>query len=361
MTFDGVPLNEPEDSAVYTADFGNLALNVASVQVQRGVGTSTFGAAAFAGSVNLESLDATRTPGLSVSPRRRLLRDGAGERELELGDVRRRLEALAAPVVADDGRLPRALGREAGQPLLHGRPRLRDVEPEDLGLRRRRAHPAGVLRGRAGDPREEPRVQPDVARRARPLPRVPRDGAVDARARRRREPLAPAVRRRRGRLVPPLRRRGRGRTSRSTASRGSSAAGSRPTRGSSARSASRSARTRTATSRRTRRTTRTATRNYTNHGTKSELSGFAKLLWDSGRWHPFLDAQVRHARLGYEGERRRRGEGLDVLQPEGGRAPRPLGPRERVRLRRPHRARARRGATSSTGRTTPRPCPTSPP
>ena len=67
MTFDGVPLNEPEDSAVYTADFGNLALNVASMQVQRGVGTSTFGAAAFAGSVNLESLDAARAPGLSVS------------------------------------------------------------------------------------------------------------------------------------------------------------------------------------------------------------------------------------------------------------------------------------------------------
>src|SRR5450631_3737141 len=43
MTFDGVPLNEPEDSAVYTADMGNLALNLASVQIQRGVGTSTFG------------------------------------------------------------------------------------------------------------------------------------------------------------------------------------------------------------------------------------------------------------------------------------------------------------------------------
>ena len=67
MTFDGVPLNEPEDSAVYTADFGNLSLNLASVQVQRGVGTSTFGAAAFAGSVNLESLDATRSPGLTAS------------------------------------------------------------------------------------------------------------------------------------------------------------------------------------------------------------------------------------------------------------------------------------------------------
>jgi iron complex outermembrane receptor protein len=63
MTFDGVPLNEPEDSAVYTTDFANLAGNVGSVQIQRGVGTSTVGAAAFAGSVNFQSLD----PSLSSS------------------------------------------------------------------------------------------------------------------------------------------------------------------------------------------------------------------------------------------------------------------------------------------------------
>ena len=67
MTFDGVPLNEPEDSAVYTADFANLSLNLARVQVQRGVGTSTFGAAAFAGSISFESLDPTSSAGLSAS------------------------------------------------------------------------------------------------------------------------------------------------------------------------------------------------------------------------------------------------------------------------------------------------------
>jgi iron complex outermembrane receptor protein len=66
MTFDGVPLNEPEDSAVYTTDFGNLAGNVGSVQVQRGVGTSTMGAAAFAGSVSFESLDPSKGPSLDL-------------------------------------------------------------------------------------------------------------------------------------------------------------------------------------------------------------------------------------------------------------------------------------------------------
>src|SRR5664279_4943414 len=66
MTFDGVPLNEPEDSAVYTADFANLTGNVASVQIQRGVGTSTVGAASFAGSVSYTHLDPALSPSLDL-------------------------------------------------------------------------------------------------------------------------------------------------------------------------------------------------------------------------------------------------------------------------------------------------------
>jgi len=57
MTLDGVPLNEAEDSALYFVDFGDFASSVGSVQVQRGVGTSTVGAASFAGSINFASLD----------------------------------------------------------------------------------------------------------------------------------------------------------------------------------------------------------------------------------------------------------------------------------------------------------------
>jgi iron complex outermembrane receptor protein len=66
MTFDGVPLNEPEDSAVYTVDFGNLASSIESVQIQRGVGTSTVGAASYAGSIAFASVDPKATPGLDV-------------------------------------------------------------------------------------------------------------------------------------------------------------------------------------------------------------------------------------------------------------------------------------------------------
>jgi len=57
ITLDGVPLNEPEDSAFYFANFGDFANAIESLQVQRGVGTSTVGAASFAGSINFASID----------------------------------------------------------------------------------------------------------------------------------------------------------------------------------------------------------------------------------------------------------------------------------------------------------------
>ena len=57
ITLDGVPLNEPEDSAFYFANFGDFANAVESLQVQRGVGTSTVGASSFVGSINFASID----------------------------------------------------------------------------------------------------------------------------------------------------------------------------------------------------------------------------------------------------------------------------------------------------------------
>jgi iron complex outermembrane recepter protein len=57
MTLDGVPLSEPEDSALYFVDFGDFASNVQSLQIQRGVGTSTVGAASYGGSINFASVD----------------------------------------------------------------------------------------------------------------------------------------------------------------------------------------------------------------------------------------------------------------------------------------------------------------
>jgi len=56
LTLDGIPLNDPEDQVLYFADFPDLANSLNSVQVQRGVGTSSNGTAAYAGSINMESV-----------------------------------------------------------------------------------------------------------------------------------------------------------------------------------------------------------------------------------------------------------------------------------------------------------------
>jgi iron complex outermembrane receptor protein len=55
ITIDGVPLNDMEDQVLYFANFADLMSNVHSVQVQRGVGTSSAGTASYAGSINFET------------------------------------------------------------------------------------------------------------------------------------------------------------------------------------------------------------------------------------------------------------------------------------------------------------------
>ena len=72
ITLDGVPLNEPEDQQIYFSDFPDLTSSVASAQIQRGVGTSTYGQAAFGGSVNFAS------PSLAGSARGGELQLGGG-------------------------------------------------------------------------------------------------------------------------------------------------------------------------------------------------------------------------------------------------------------------------------------------
>lgn len=56
ITIDGVPMNDMEDQVLYFANFADLMGTMQSVQVQRGVGTSSAGTASFAGSINFETL-----------------------------------------------------------------------------------------------------------------------------------------------------------------------------------------------------------------------------------------------------------------------------------------------------------------
>ena len=62
LTLDGIPLNDPEDEVLYFADFPDLANSLRSVQVQRGVGTTSNGTAAYAGSINMETIPLSETP-----------------------------------------------------------------------------------------------------------------------------------------------------------------------------------------------------------------------------------------------------------------------------------------------------------
>jgi len=55
MTLNGIPLNEPEDHGVYTSNFPSFINAIQSIQIQRGVGTSSNGTASFIGSINFQS------------------------------------------------------------------------------------------------------------------------------------------------------------------------------------------------------------------------------------------------------------------------------------------------------------------
>ena len=67
VTLDGVPLNSPEDQCVFWANMNSYGSLLGSVQIQRGVGTSTNGDGAFGGTVALSSATPQQKAGLEIS------------------------------------------------------------------------------------------------------------------------------------------------------------------------------------------------------------------------------------------------------------------------------------------------------
>lgn len=55
VTINGVPLNDSESQGVFWVDIPDIASSTENIQVQRGVGTSTNGAGAFGGTINLQT------------------------------------------------------------------------------------------------------------------------------------------------------------------------------------------------------------------------------------------------------------------------------------------------------------------
>ncbi len=55
ITLNGIPLNDMIDHGVYFSNFADFGNSIESVQIQRGVGTTTNGTSSYAGSINFES------------------------------------------------------------------------------------------------------------------------------------------------------------------------------------------------------------------------------------------------------------------------------------------------------------------
>jgi iron complex outermembrane receptor protein len=60
VTINGIPVNDPESHDVYWVNMPDLASSIENMQIQRGVGSSTNGAAAFGASLNIKSQDISK-------------------------------------------------------------------------------------------------------------------------------------------------------------------------------------------------------------------------------------------------------------------------------------------------------------
>ena len=56
VTVNGIPFNDPESQEVYWVDIPDIASSIDNIQIQRGVGTSTNGAASFGASINIQTI-----------------------------------------------------------------------------------------------------------------------------------------------------------------------------------------------------------------------------------------------------------------------------------------------------------------
>jgi len=67
VTINGVPYNDSESMSVYWVNLPDFASSIESIQIQRGVGTSTNGSAAFGGSVNIQTNAASEEASFEIN------------------------------------------------------------------------------------------------------------------------------------------------------------------------------------------------------------------------------------------------------------------------------------------------------
>lgn len=67
VTFNGVPVNDPESQGVFFVNFPDITSSINSLQIQRGVGTSTNGSGSFGGSINISTNELDPKPFAKIS------------------------------------------------------------------------------------------------------------------------------------------------------------------------------------------------------------------------------------------------------------------------------------------------------
>ncbi|HZK07452.1 MAG TPA: TonB-dependent receptor [Bacteroidales bacterium] len=67
VTVNGIPMNDPESQGLFWVNMPDLASSVDNIQIQRGVGTSTNGAAAFGASINMQTQKLQAEPYARIS------------------------------------------------------------------------------------------------------------------------------------------------------------------------------------------------------------------------------------------------------------------------------------------------------
>ncbi|MDD2633691.1 MAG: TonB-dependent receptor [Bacteroidales bacterium] len=67
VTMNGIPMNDPESQGLFWVNLPDLASSVDNIQIQRGVGTSTNGAAAFGASINMQTQKLQADPYARIS------------------------------------------------------------------------------------------------------------------------------------------------------------------------------------------------------------------------------------------------------------------------------------------------------
>ncbi len=67
ITLNGIPYNDAESQGAFLVNIPDIAASAGSIQIQRGVGTSTNGAAAFAGSINISTNELIKERNLEIN------------------------------------------------------------------------------------------------------------------------------------------------------------------------------------------------------------------------------------------------------------------------------------------------------